>query len=149
MTHTTDKEQPDTTVFKQLLDDYKQCLLHGDLYDAGAARLAVVAEYEKAARRAQVKYCKEWGDSSTSMINGCVVAPKSPEATVNDSLTVEADQVQMPEPVAYLHECGKKPSLRTLEFSKVAIQLSAKGYKSMPLYTEHQVRQLLAERGIK
>lgn len=60
-----------------------------------------------------------------------------------------AAPVQMPEPVADLHECGKKPSLRTLEFSKVAIQLSAKGYKSLPLYTEQQVRDLLAAHGIE
>lgn len=62
---------------------------------------------------------------------------------IRTSKTVAAP-VQMPEPAAYLHECGKKPSLRTLEFSKVDIQLAAKGYKSIPLYTEHQVRQLLA-----
>lgn len=61
----------------------------------------------------------------------------------------EAAPVQMPEPAAYLHECWKKPSLRTLEFSKVDIQLAAKGYKSIPLYTEHQVRQLLAQHSIK
>ena len=61
----------------------------------------------------------------------------------------EAEPVRMPEPVAYLHECGKKLSLRTLEFSKVAIQLSAKGYKSHGLFTEQQVRQLLAAHGIQ
>lgn len=60
----------------------------------------------------------------------------------------EAALVQMPEPVAYLHECGKKPSLRTLEFSKAAIQLSAKGYKSLPLYTEQQVIDLLKSVGV-
>lgn len=62
--------------------------------------------------------------------------------------TTSTAPVQMPEPIAYLHECGKKPSLRTLEFSKVAIQLSSKGYKSHGLYTEQQVRQLLATHGI-
>ena len=56
--------------------------------------------------------------------------------------------VQMPEPIAYLHECGKKPSLRTLEFSKVAIQLSSKGYKSHGLYTEQQVTDLLKSVGV-
>ena len=59
-----------------------------------------------------------------------------------------AAPVQMPEPVAYLHECGKKPSLRMLEFSKVVIQLSAKGYRSLPLYTEQQVIDLLKSAGV-
>lgn len=59
-----------------------------------------------------------------------------------------AAPLELPEPVAYLHECGKKPSLRTLEFSKVVIKLSAKGYKSLPLYTEQQVMDLLKSHGI-
>ena len=59
-----------------------------------------------------------------------------------------AAPVVLPEPVAYLHECGKKPSLRSLEFSKVALQLSAKGYKAIPLYTEQQLRALLATGGL-
>lgn len=59
-----------------------------------------------------------------------------------------AAPVVLPEPVAYLHECGKKPSLRSLEFSKVALQLSAKGYKAIPLYTEQQLRSLLATGGL-
>lgn len=75
-------------------------------------------------------------------------APQPPEAVQSNSAEFDgiekaAAPVQLPEPVAYLHECGKKPSLRTLEFSKIAIQLSAKGYKSHPLYTEQQVRELL------
>ena len=40
------------TVFKQLLNDYKQCLLRGDHSDGAAAYLAIVAEHEQAARRA-------------------------------------------------------------------------------------------------
>lgn len=75
-------------------------------------------------------------------------APQPTEADMGIPISQTNQQVeapvQLPEPVAYLHECGKKPSLRTLEFSKVAIQLSAKGYKSLPLYTEQQVRQLFA-----
>lgn len=40
------------TVFKQLLNAYKQCLLRGDHSNGAAAYLALVAEYEQAARRA-------------------------------------------------------------------------------------------------
>ena len=52
MTHTTEQERVDTTVFKRLLNDYADCLRNGDFQDAGAALLAVVAEYQQAARRA-------------------------------------------------------------------------------------------------
>lgn len=77
-------------------------------------------------------------------------APQPPEADhIPDAGNMVEAPVQLPEPVAYLHECGKKPSLRTLEFSKVAIQLYAKGYKSLPLYTDQQVRTILAQHGIK
>ena len=55
MTHTsTEQERVDTTVFKRLLNDYVDCLRNGDFQDAGAALLAVVAEYQQAARRAPV-----------------------------------------------------------------------------------------------
>lgn len=36
-------------VFKQLLNDYRQCLLQGDYSDAVAAKLALIAEYKQAA----------------------------------------------------------------------------------------------------
>ena len=52
MTHTTEQERVDTTVFKRLLNDYADCLRNGDFQDAGAALLAVVAEYQQAACRA-------------------------------------------------------------------------------------------------
>lgn len=52
MTHTTEQERADTTVFKRLLNDYADCLRNGDFQGAGAAFLAVVAEYQQAARRA-------------------------------------------------------------------------------------------------
>ena len=45
-------EHVDTTVFKRLLNDYADCLRNGDFQDAGAALLAVVAEYQQAARSA-------------------------------------------------------------------------------------------------
>lgn len=95
---------------------------------------------------------KELADLWTAML---AAAPQPPDAfqteggLKSENRTTNTAPVQMPEPIAYLHECGKKPSLRTLEFSKVAIELSAKGYKSHGLYTEQQVRQLLAAHGIK
>ena len=59
MTHYTEAERAeqehvDTTVFKRLLNDYADCLRNGDFQDAGAALLAVVVEYQQAARRAPV-----------------------------------------------------------------------------------------------
>lgn len=36
-------------LFKQLLNDYRQCLLQGDYSDAVAAKLALIAEYKQAA----------------------------------------------------------------------------------------------------
>ena len=75
MTHTTEQERVDTTVFKRLLNDYADCLRNGDFQDAGAALLAVVAEYQQAARRApaapetapvaQGMYKNEWEDIRT------------------------------------------------------------------------------------
>ena len=40
---------------------------------------------------------------------------------------------QEQEPVAYLHQCEKKPELKELSFKKNEPALSAKGYKSSPL----------------
>ena len=53
MTHTTDRVDT-TVVFRRLLNDYADCLRNGDFQDAGAAFVAVVAEYQQAARRAPV-----------------------------------------------------------------------------------------------
>jgi hypothetical protein len=39
----------------------------------------------------------------------------------------------MNEPVAFLHECRKKPELKVLSFKKNAPELSTKGYKATPL----------------
>ena len=60
MTHTTEQERVDTTVFKRLLNDYADCLRNGDFQDAGAALLAVVAEYQQAARRAPSSPVPQW-----------------------------------------------------------------------------------------
>jgi len=37
------------------------------------------------------------------------------------------------EPIAYLHQCGKKPELKELSFKKNEPLLAAKGYKAIPL----------------
>lgn len=60
MTHTTEQERVDTTVFKRLLNDYADCLRNGDFQDAGAALLAVVAEYQQAVRRAPAAPVPQW-----------------------------------------------------------------------------------------
>jgi hypothetical protein len=43
--------------------------------------------------------------------------------------------MEMPkqEPIAYLHQCGKKPELKELSFKKNEPLLAAKGYKAIPL----------------
>ena len=100
MTHTTDRV--DTTVFRRLLSDYAECLRNGDFQDAGAALLAVVAEYQQAARRAPV-----------------------------------VSAAQMPEPAAKVvaSNCFREKS----ECINNALPVGTK------LYTEQQVRALLAE----
>ena len=55
-----------------------------------------------------------------------------------DGWTVEASskttpQLAQQEPVAYLHQCGKKPELKELSFKKNEPLLAAKGYKTIPL----------------
>lgn len=108
MTHTntnTEQERVDTTVFKRLLNDYADCLRNGDFQDAGAALLAVVAEYQQAARR----------------------APAAP--------------VVLPEPDAYLYTSGNHRSV-SLGQSDMA-----EGTEQQALYTERQVRALLATAG--
>lgn len=165
MTQSTEKERVGSAVFKQLLDDYKQCLLNGDLYDAGAAHQALVAEYEQASRRTQVvsegwklvpmeptpeqllKVYKQTGvsrkelaDLWTAML---AAAPQPPEA---DSLKSEkrttkpdAATVQLPEPdcFAFQHSDGT--------WHDVSHTRHSAGMKS--LHTEQKVRQLLAEKG--
>lgn len=83
--------------------------------------------------------------------------PQPPEATVNDSLTVEAAPVQMPEPVAYLyHDAPTLEDYIANERAGIPINSACIGVKRIPhcrnetpLYTEHQVRQLLAQHGIQ
>lgn len=48
------------TVFKQLLNDYKQCLLRGDHSDGAAAYLAIVAEHEKSLRVPAEPFPQGW-----------------------------------------------------------------------------------------
>lgn len=43
------------------------------------------------------------------------------------------EQPAQQEPVAYLHQCGKKPELKELSFKKNEPLLAAKGYKAIPL----------------
>lgn len=114
-----------------------------------SSRTQVVPQFSKVAKQ-KLDYLLEAGEE----ITGYAIENKDGRRGAIDCHGFvywwnEAAPVQMPEPVAYLHECGKKPSLRTLEFSKVAIQLAAKGYKSIPLYTEHQVQELLEKYGIR
>ena len=69
MTHTTEQERVDTTVFKRLLNDYADCLRNGDFQDAGAALLAVVAEYQQAARRCAPQWKVVPVEPTEKMIN--------------------------------------------------------------------------------
>jgi hypothetical protein len=58
------------------------------------------------------------------------------------------------EPIAYLHQCGKKPELKELSFKKNEPLLAAKGYKAIPLtsppaqrkpLTDEQAHQILLD----
>lgn len=47
-------------------------------------------------------------------------------------------KVAMPEAVAYLHQCRKKPTLQALSFRKAEPTLASKGYESHRLITGAQ-----------
>ena len=49
-------------------------------------------------------------------------------------------QVKMPEPVAWLHVCRKKPELRGLLYEKSAPELAARGFVPEPLITTTQAK---------
>ena len=152
MTHMTDQERAEP-IKMQPGDDLHLTMLmapHGLNFVTGKDREQLLAwgrDVWQAARRTQVvpmtlEQAQQSMRSATSHKPGKIIAasglcaPQPPEANSAEFDRIKAAPVQMPEPAAYLHECGKKPSLRTLEFSK--------GYKSIPLYPEHQVRPLLA-----
>lgn len=73
-----------------------------------------------------------------------LTAPQSPEATVNESLTVEAGSVQLPEPVAKVERGGLKWHIPDIRYS-LPVRYSQGTHK---LYTEQQVRDILAQYGI-
>lgn len=62
-------------------------------------------------------------------------------------------KVKVPEPVGYLHICGKKPESKALKWQKDDTILRSKGYKPEPLvtatqaeaYAEARVREALEE----
>lgn len=152
------------TVFTQLLDDYKQCLLDQDFSDATAARSAVIAEYEQAARRAQVvpqgwklvpvellerateslgSFVSDhgWGQADMDTfddLSALAAAPQQPENQTTFQTEVGAAPVQMPDPAANA-EGGMIVWNRSLGIPPIEAKL----------YTEHQVRQLLAQHGVK
>lgn len=53
--------------------------------------------------------------------------------TIEEALAQSEQSTTCGEPVAYLHQCGKKPELKELSFKKNEPSLFAKGYKSIPL----------------
>jgi hypothetical protein len=56
--------------------------------------------------------------------------------TAREALAEQPAPVAKPheqEPIAYLHQCGKKPELKELSFKKNEPLLAAKGYKAIPL----------------
>lgn len=93
-----------------------------------------------------------FGDMGLAIQCALAAAPQPPEATVNDSLTVEAAPVQMPEPVAIVVGIDRKVFadgvLRVSNASVSVFDLEAFDLGSK-LYTEHLVGQLLAQHGIK
>ena len=147
------------TVFKQLLNDYKQCLLRGDHSDGAAAYLALVDEYEQAARRAPAvpvpqgwklvpveatddmevaaeneyeqkpSYFPDWKSAYSAML---AAVPQPPEAA----------PVELPEPVYTMRVRGR---MHDYTPTLSAFDLADGEHK---LYTEQQVRQLLADNGI-
>lgn len=113
----------------------------------------------QAARRAQVvpqgwklvpvEPTKEWVSAlvergvhiGTFIRDILAAAPQPPEETVKESLTVEAAPVQLPEPFALAFRFETEESGPT-ETSFYPSDRIGMGWTS--LYTEHQVRQLLA-----
>lgn len=72
-------------------------------------------------------------------------APQPPEATVKDSLTVEAAPVQMPEP--WGHCVGGNVFVSRNLPAHIKPMVDSGEFKDIKLYTEQQVRQLLAAHG--
>ena len=144
MTHTTEQERVDTTVFKRLLNDYADCLRNGDFQDAGAALLAVVAEYQQAARRtpvvsdAQIK-AMFLANGFTIKENLTDLKPYVYQAARALLAEVSAPAAQMPEPAAkaVASNCFREKS----ECINNALPVGTK------LYTEQQIRALLATSG--
>ena len=191
------------TVFNQLLNDYKHCLIRGDHSDGAAAYLALVDEYEQAARRAPaapvpqgvvepIDTVKYWRDAYANpqgdehfMGHGMVVkifddylgmlaaAPQPPEAEEcpscrtgspysctcpfkthrNSDLSNFAESaVKLPEPVAFALEWtfdGEERGIRLYDDERhCRFDAESDGGVCSPLYTEQQVRDLLAAHGI-
>ena len=65
-------------------------------------------------------------------------APQHP--TTEQSSAVEQPQVEQ-KPVAWLHQCNKRPDLMKMSFSKREPTLASKGYKAHPLYTHPQPKR--------
>lgn len=164
------------TVFKQLLNDYKQCLLRGDHSDGVAAYLALVDEYEKAARRAPAapvpqgwklvpdanNMTDEQAEAICNLVSCCgggahevyeaalAAAPQPPEADMGIPISAAAP-VQMPEPFTTL---VRKNSWSTNCYEASPLS-KHRDYgrlwadERVNVYTEQQVRDLLAANGIE
>lgn len=52
------------------------------------------------------------------------------------------------QPVAWLHQCRKKPELATVTMNKREPALAAKGYRPIPLYAEPQASEAVREKDI-
>lgn len=102
---------------------------------------SITTEMIEAAEEAYMPF----GDMGLAIQCALAAAPQPQEATVNHSLTVEAAPVQLPDPVAYRMHDPEEPDIGNWlhEGRGMACLVHE------PLYTEQQVRQLLAAHGIK
>jgi hypothetical protein len=142
------------TVFKQLLNDYKQCLLRGDHSDGAAAYLALVDEYEQAARRAPAAPVPQIAEVQDSLVAiSAAIADQDDSAAqsmLRDLLSMlaaapqppEAAPVELPAPEFYADDRGYEVSAEWLESEDATSDYRA--VYTMPRYTEQQVRELLA-----
>lgn len=164
------------TVFNQLLNDYKHCLIRGDHSDGAAAYLALVDEYEQAARRAPAAPVPQIADVQDSLVAiSAAIANQDDSAAqsmLRDLLSMlaaapqppDAAPVELPEHMTSEHSstiCGAATKVDPIAWyvtgcSTMLDEHDAKAEakrcggcaQAVPLYTEQQVRELLEAHGI-
>lgn len=125
------------------------CLLQNILYAAQQAsrRAQVVPEHDRCPL-CRYQHGHAIGCKRNPVDIALAAAPQPPESNSAEFDRIEAATVQMPEPVGVLrvfepHECAG------VVCTEATINATNLSHGWHTLYTEHQVRQLLAQHGIK